>query len=104
MPCKSPMNTIEHLDRWMEKMKIYPLLLIAVFSLIACAPQQGVRNYTDSADEAKAAYKRGAAAMKRGDNKTAWEALTRAVELEPDNPDYLNGAGMIALIRVSHPS
>jgi tetratricopeptide (TPR) repeat protein len=84
---------------WMEKMKIYPLLLIVVFSLIACAPKQGFHSTSTPADEAKAAYRKGDAAMQRGDNKTAWKALTRAVELEPDNPDYLNAAGMIALLQ-----
>jgi len=45
---------------------------------------------------AEASYQLGRLAKDRVDYKAAWKALTRAAELAPDNPLYLNKAGIIA--------
>ncbi|RME40536.1 MAG: tetratricopeptide repeat protein [Planctomycetota bacterium] len=44
----------------------------------------------------------GRAAMKEGDNETAWEAYHKAIDKEPDRADWLNDAGVLA-VRMGRP-
>ena len=45
---------------------------------------------------AEASFQLGLLARDRVDYEKAWQALTRAAELAPDNPPYLNNAGLMA--------
>ena len=77
-------------------MKTYPLLVILVFSLIACTPKQSIQNSSDSAEKAEAAYQIGKTAETQRKYAKAWQSLTLATELAPNNSLYLNDTGVLA--------
>ena len=77
-------------------MKNFTLVVFIAFSLISCATKQAVQKSSTSAEKAEAAYQEGKAAKAQKRYAKAWQSLTLATELAPNNSLYLNDTGVLA--------